>query len=617
MKRKIAAVLVVLAAVICLASCNGTQQIDSSSFEKLPAPADIAVQFNRITWESVDGCVGYAVDYNGEITEVSDAFYESSYRPYYDDLTIKVKALGDNVYYEDSDWAEYVIEYEQPTEGLRYTLVEGGWGYEVTRPDENDVNKGLEGRVVIPDFYNDLPVVRIAESMFCRKVINGYIYNDVTTSVRFPRFLEQIGSDAFRGLQKLTSISLPENVANYSSFCDCVNLSWVDLPSDAVLVQSMFENCTSLRMLELPNGITEIPAYTFKNCKNLLDVRIPGNVTTIWDEAFSGCESFVTIVVPDSVTEIRGYAFKICANLEKVYLSKSLITLGSGAFSGCEKLNEVELPESLVSIGSSAFASCSSVESIVIPDNVTEIGSNAFAGAYALKDIKFGKGVKKIGGFAFIGTEWLADRFAENPGFLTVNNVLVAYLGEGDEITSLPDEVEYVAPGAFTAALGAEGNFLDYEYWHDIEGSVENGAYIQNYGIRKIDLSRVSGVEFGGRLFYSCPQLEYVALPESITRLDDGDFVNCTALKTLVLPASLEYVGTTVFPSLLFNHQFFLSLEVYFAGTREQWEEVDFAYPNVKSALNVRFYSELPPETDAEMYWRYDSDGSTLLSWAD
>ena len=216
-----------------------------------------------------------------------------------------------------------------------------------------------------------------------------------------------------------------------------------------------------------------------------------------------------------------------------------------------------------------------------------------------------------------MGTEWLADRFAENPGFLTVNNVLVAYLGEGDEITSLPDEVEYVAPGAFTAALGAEGNFLDYEYWHDIEGSVENGAYIQNYGIRKIDLSRVSGVEFGGRLFYSCPQLEYVALPESITRLDDGDFVNCTALKTLVLPASLEYVGTTVFPSLLFNHQFFLSLEVYLAGTREQWEEVEFAYPNVKSALNVRFYSELPPETDAEMYWSYDSDGSTPRSWAD
>ena len=207
----LAFVLVVLAAVVCLASCNGTQPIAPSSFEKLPAPADIAVQFNRITWESVDGCVGYAVDYNGEITEVSDAFYESSYQPYYDDLKIKVKALGDNVYYEDSDWAEYVIEYEQPTEGLRYMLVEGGWGYEVTRPDENDVNKGLEGRVVIPDFYNDLPVVRIAESMFCRQVFNGYIYNDVTTSVRFPRFLEQIGSDAFRGLQKLTSISLPRD----------------------------------------------------------------------------------------------------------------------------------------------------------------------------------------------------------------------------------------------------------------------------------------------------------------------------------------------------------------------------------------------------------------------
>ena len=59
--------------------------------------------------------------------------------------------------------------------------------------------------------------------------------------------------------------------------------------------------------------------WMFEGCSNLTEITIPQGVTLIESWAFERCTSLTSIIIPDTVVVIEDYAFDDASNLQSVY----------------------------------------------------------------------------------------------------------------------------------------------------------------------------------------------------------------------------------------------------------------------------------------------------------
>ena len=134
--------------------------------------------------------------------------------------------------------------------------------------------------------------------------------------------------------------------------------------------ESVFENCTGLTSVTIPNSVTTIGTSAFEGCKGLTSVTIPNSVTTIGEEAFFGCKGLTSVTIPNSVTTIGMGAFRECSGLTTITIPNSVTTIGDEAFKSCTGLTSVTIPNSVTTIGESAFFGCASLTLLTI-ENAT------------------------------------------------------------------------------------------------------------------------------------------------------------------------------------------------------------------------------------------------------
>ena len=72
-----------------------------------------------------------------------------------------------------------------------------------------------------------------------------------------------------------------------------------------------FYDCSSLKSVNIPDGVPSIERYTFYNCSSLTSITIPDSVTSIGDYAFYECKNLKSVTIPDSINHIEGLAFGI------------------------------------------------------------------------------------------------------------------------------------------------------------------------------------------------------------------------------------------------------------------------------------------------------------------
>ena len=70
---------------------------------------------------------------------------------------------------------------------------------------------------------------------------------------------------------------------------------------------------------------------------------------------FAGCESLKRVELPCSVVEVPSRLFYNCTALEEVRLSKYTRSLGVQVFYGCTALKQLKLPTTVEKIGLGAF----------------------------------------------------------------------------------------------------------------------------------------------------------------------------------------------------------------------------------------------------------------------
>ena len=121
-------------------------------------------------------------------------------------------------------------------------------------------------------------------------------------------------------------------------FGDCSSLTSVTFSDSFKSADNgVFENCTALKTITLPN-IDAITKNMFRGCTSLTTVNIPDTVESLGYSSFLDCKSLVSIKIPCGVKEIGdgwwSYCFQGCSSLKNVYFTKSIQYIEERAFYG-------------------------------------------------------------------------------------------------------------------------------------------------------------------------------------------------------------------------------------------------------------------------------------------
>lgn len=211
-----------------------------------------------------------------------------------------------------------------------------------------------------------------------------------------------IGTNAFAGSKYLTSLSLPSTITYFGEdvfpLCQSLHTILVDENNPHYFVYSgvlysrnpdaiFYVPRALLGMVEILDGVKEIPSTAFNLCSFVEQVVIPNSVQTIKDGAFFRCTSLTDVTIGSGVTSIMRDAFSDCTSLEVIKIPSNVKTIGGSAFSGCTNLFYLILNEGLETIDSYAFYGCSSIFSVLLPSSLKSIGEKAFYDCVSLSSV--------------------------------------------------------------------------------------------------------------------------------------------------------------------------------------------------------------------------------------
>lgn len=284
-----------------------------------------------------------------------------------------------------------------------------------------------------------------------------------------------------------------------------------------------------IKKLIIEQGITSVGAGMFNMCSSLEEVVLPESVTVIKDHAFKECISLKKINM-QNILRIEDYAFVGCVNLEYIDLPDGLEFIGNGAFWGCG-LKNINIPNKVTKIVNTFWA-CDKIEEINISKSVTEI-EDAFGGCESLKSINVSP---------------------DNEHFMSVDGVLYSknqkeliYYPENkqDKVFSIPPKVRKICFEAFLYNI----NLTEIYIHHDVNQI--DTAFAECYALERIIVSEDNpyysssdGVLFNKDktilMQYPCNKIGDYTIPDTVNKIAGGAFDGSNGLKNIFIPASVE-----------------------------------------------------------------------------
>mgnify|MGYP004656269215 CR=1 FL=1 len=362
---------------------------------------------------------------------------------------------------------------------------------------------------------------------------NAFSYSNKLVKVTLPSSLTKLADSVFNGCSSLTTVNIPKSLTSVGSYAlSGTAIESIVLPETVTeLGDGAFSRCTKLTSVNIPEGITEIGMFTFNDCEALTSLHIPASVEKMYADVFEGCISLKTLTVDeenqyfksvDDVIYNKDMTTLILYAPKKENTSFSVPatvkTIDAYAFQSAG-LKTVTLPDELNEIGYAAFIK-SSIESIIIPASVTKLGSLVFSKCNSLTSVVFEDGItiKEIPYSAFSSSS--AIESIEIPESVEIiESIAFAYCTKLKNV-SISDKITQVGNDAFksTALLKSM--------------SYSNGVkYLDGWAV---------DLKYG---------VENIVIKEGTKGLADGFFNFDSVIKTISLPASLQYVGEQSFLS--------------------------------------------------------------------
>lgn len=264
--------------------------------------------------------------------------------------------------------------------------------------------------------------------------------------------------------------------------------------------------------LEFHMNYTTGCVYTLINNNSEYEITQVGTSTT-------GAVTFEDEYRGKPVTSIADGAFRGSSRVTGVVLGANMRSVGKEAFYNCANLETATLNDALTSLGGGAFQNCNALTTVNIPDGITAIEESTFGYCYSLERIEIGKNVQTIGASAFSNCSAMK------------------------EIT-LPDSVVTVAQYAFFGNTEATklttGKNLMY---------IGVQAFGKCSALKTIDFYGADGADKGNLIsidnsaFRECTALREVKIPDTVETLGSYVFATDTALEKIVIPDSVTRVG--------------------------------------------------------------------------
>ncbi len=396
------------------------------------------------------------------------------------------------------------------------------------------------------------------------KTIGSYAFADCTdlAEIIVPDGVISIGDGAFQQNSGAKRVVLPPSTVyiGHSALRDCSALTSVSLPDSmsSRLFLDMFEGCTKLKSVDIPDGITDIYEGDLASCPNWTDIyydnwgrvwnRVVSNVRdsipdrmnvhfkdNIYDSGSCG-ENVTWTLTADGTLTISGtgtmtdYAnsgspwYSCRGAIKSVVIQQGVTSIGNWAFWDCSGLTSVTIPDGVTSIGGDAFSGCAALTSVTIPGSVTNVGQYAFSGCSGLTDIYYG-------GY---GTDWQKLNVSI-PTSATVHFKDNIY-GKGD----CGINVTWELTGDGTLIISGTGRISNYSHdnnapWYSCRAYIKRVVIQQ--GVRAI----------GDHAFCYCENLTSVTIPDSVTSIGDYAFAYCVSLTSATIPEGVTSIGGDAF----------------------------------------------------------------------
>ena len=245
----------------------------------------------------------------------------------------------------------------------------------------------------------------------------------------------------------------------------------------------------------LDNETVEITGYIGEGGKVEIPSEIDGKtVTSIGKNVFDNCSVVTSIIIPESV-EVIGYkAIFDCKNLTNVHLGSGVKEIGDGVFNDCVKFSNITVDEDNINFSNSEDGLLLSKDKTVlikqplgkqekqyiIPDSVTCIKKYAFAGSISPKCLVIPKTVKTVESYAFCECYGITDIVIEN-GVETIEKYAFLYLPFLETVTIKSMDVD----------LGRNAICVnDYKY-----------VDISHDDFMELVIQALSGVDVGNELY--------------------------------------------------------------------------------------------------------------------
>ena len=385
---------------------------------------------------------------------------------------------------------------------------------------------------------------------------------------------------------------LPTPYPRRGAFTNCTYLANVSILTTHLesILESTFQNCTSLKTITIPHSIRKIESNAFAGCTNLDSISLGYNLQNIETDAFANCSSLKNITlysetpptcgsfsndayinavvnVPEgclsayqaaapwenfwNIKEDASLVYQFEVNgikYEKIYPQEvSLIdaTQCQQSDLAISKVTFKSKEYSIAQIGYAAFKGNSNLNTISLPDGLTSIGSSAFANCSNLTQITLPSGLSEIEDALFYGCTSL-NSITIPEGVTRIGEETFYRCSSLTQIT-LPNSVTEIGNSAFRNCSNLTQITLPSGL-SEIEDALFYGCTSLNSITIPEGVTRI-----GEETFYRCSSLTQITLPNSITEIGNSAFANCSNLTQITLPNSITKLGDNCFSNCNFS----------------------------------------------------------------
>lgn len=351
---------------------------------------------------------------------------------------------------------------------------------------------------------NNITVIGKQAFLDCKKLNHLYVGRKVTS----------IGLNALRGCTQLHTVDwCAENYPDFSyknsPFCHAEGDAW-DFDIREFVYDVIFGSY-----------VKHIPANLCFGMKYLKAIVLPNSVTSIGANAFYGCNNLTTttVTLPNSVTEIETDVFANTNLTAPVYNNRLFVymppTLENTSYT---------VPDGIETIIGEAFYACNNLQTVTLPNSVKTIGVTAFSNCSNLKTVELGNSLEVIEAYAFEECSKLQAITLPN----TLKRIFTSAFGNCSSLKSINFPNSIIECGSAVFA----GTGLDAAVYN------EHIYAYQPANLLATAVTIPDGIELiAGDAFFECSEMREVIIPASLDSIGDGAFYGCTGLTALTCKA--------------------------------------------------------------------------------